>query len=281
MPQDPSFDASRISNVNFGPPTPELVIQLVRLFLRDQPKLNKVFGTYEHTDNDIKLCINMAIGDWNSTPPLITPVRLDNFPTLNWLIVCTAMFLLQSAGVLNYRNEMPYNDSGISVNPWSKGPNYINTAGMFMQALEQQKRDFKYSLNVAQTFGVVRSPEYLIWDWSGLYTGPQYDNRSGQYAALSGTGAGTPAPASEIGKNSTAPLGFTVTSWDADLANNEYFIIFTHNLYSTVDVRITSADGTDLKSKMKSIKYDNSTVRIAVAMNPDGRISGSAIIYKI
>jgi hypothetical protein len=281
MPQDPTLDASRISNVNFGTPTPQLVIQLVRLFLRDQPKLNKVFGQYENTDEDIKLAINMAIGDWNSTPPLITPVRLDNFPSLNWLVVCSAMFLLQSAGVLNYRNEMPYNDSGISVNPWSKGPNYINTAGMFYQALEQQKREFKYALNVASTFGVVRSSEYLIWDWSGLYTGPQFDDRNGKYVALAGTGAGTPLPGSEINKNSTAALEFDTASWNTDQANSEYFIIFTHNLFSTVDIRITSTDGIDLKSKMKSIKFTDTTVRMAVTMSPDNRVSGSAIIYKI
>ena len=279
--QDPTLNALVQQTNNFGRPTPELIIYLIRLFLRDQPKLNKIFGKFEHDDNDIKLAINLAISDWNTTPPMIAHVRLDNFPSMDWLIVCSAMFLLQSVGVLHYRNDLQYSDSGITVNPWSKGPQYMGTAGIWAQSLENKKREFKYSMNIASTFGVVRSPEYLLWDWAGLYTGPQYDNRSGQYTALSGTGAGAPAPTSTLPPLSTAPFNFILASWNTDLANHEYYINFTHNLAVAVDIRITDVDGNDLKNKLKAIRYGNMVVRIAVPIQPDGRLEGSMIAYKI
>ena len=262
--------------------TTQSLIELIRRFLRDTPKLNELRGVPESDDFDIRLAINMAISDWNTTPPLLAPVGLDNFPCPNWLIMASVVFILQSAGVLQYRNELPYNDSGISVNPWSKGPNYFKTAGMMSQFVETQKRDFKYSLNIAQTFGVVRSPEYLVWDWAGLYTGPQFDNRGSSYAALAGTGAGTPVP-DHVTPSSTAPNNFGIDSWQGDNGSLEFFLIFTHGLCANVDIRVTDpTNGMDLKSHLKYVQFlDQSNIKLAVTMVPDGRLSGQMIAYKI
>ena len=262
--------------------TPQSLIEIIRRFLRDTPKLNELKGKIESDDDDIKLAINMAISDWNNTPPLIAPVGLDNFPCPNWLIMASAMFILESAGVLQYRNELAYSDSGVTVNPWSKGPAYFNTAGMWSKMVENQKRDFKYSLNVSQTFGVVRSPEYLVWDWAGLYTGPQFDNRGSSYVAMAGTGAGTPVP-DYVAPSSTAPFNFGIDSWSGDNGSHEFFLIFTHSLLASVDIRIVDPNtGIDLKSKMKYIQFlDQNNIKLAVNMVPDGRIAGQMIAYKI
>lgn len=262
--------------------TPQSLIDVVRKFLRDNPKLNELRGVMESDDDDIRLAINMAISDWNMTPPLLAPVGLNNFPIPNWLILATVVFVLQSAGILQYRNELPYNDSGISVNPWSKGPNYFKTAMQWAQFVEQQKREYKYAINIANTFGVVRSPEYLVWDWAGLYTGPQFDNRGATYQALAGTGAGTPS-LTETKPSSTAPFNFSIDLWEADNANGVFYLIFNHGLLSEVDVRITNPDtGMDIKSQMKTIQFvSNAVVKLTVNMIPDGRLAGRMIAYKI
>lgn len=264
---------------DFAPLTTETILVLIRKFLRDTPKLNELKRVNESTDDDIKLAVNMAISDWNTTPPLIAPASLALFPSVDWLIMASAMFILQSAGVLNYRNDMPYSDNGVSFNPWSKGPQYFNTAGMWAQMVEQKKREFKYALNVASTFGVVRSPEYLIWDWTGLFTGPQFDNQQASLAALKGTGAGTPTPAAT--PNRTAPFNFNKELWIADNASQIFYIEFQHNLMSEVDCKVTDSNGMDLKSKI-GVKYDNGNkLTLIVQMIPDGRLSGSVIAYKI
>lgn len=264
---------------SMAPLTVDTAVNLIRRFLRDTPKLNALKRVAESDDDDIKLAINLAISDWNTTPPLIAPASLELFPSIDWLIMASAMFILQSAGVLNYRNDMPYSDNGVAFNPWSKGPQYFSTAGMWAQMVESKKRDFKYALNVASTFGVVRSPEYLIWDWTGLFTGPQFDNQQASLAALKGTGAGTPTPLST--PNRTAPFSFKQDSWVADNANRIFYIEFQHNLMSEVDCKVTDSNGMDLKGKL-GVRYDNgSKLTLIATMIPDGRATGSVIAYKI
>jgi hypothetical protein len=262
--------------------TPQSLIELIRRFLRDTPKLNELRGVFESDEFDIKLYINMAISDWNNTPPLISPVGLDNFPCPNWLILAPVVYAVRSAAVQHYRNELPYNDSGITVDPWSKGNPYMKFADTLSQYVENQKRDFKYALNLASTFGVVRSPEYLVWDYAGLYTGPQFDNRGSSYQALAGTGAGTPVP-DYMPPSSTAPFNFGIEAWQADVGNNVFFLIFTHGLLANVDIRITDpVAGIDLKSKMLGIQYlDQNNVKLTVSLAPDGRLAGQMIAYKI
>jgi hypothetical protein len=260
----------------------DTVINLVRKFLRDTPKLNELRKVQESTDDDIKLAINMAISDWNSTPPLIAPSRLENFPSMDWLVVATAMFILQSAGILQYRNDLAYNDSGITVNPWSKGPQYFNTAGMWAQMVENKKRELKTAINYSITFGIVRTAEYMYWDYAGLYSGPQYDNAGYN---ISGTTPNTDTlinPAMPTTPSRSNPFDFTISSWTPDPANSVYILNFYHNLMADVDVRIIDPiTGMDLRNKVGIQFGSKTTVRLSVPMIPDGRLNGQIVAFKI
>lgn len=262
--------------------TAATIIELVRKFLRDTPKLNELKRVQESTDDDIKLALNMAISDWNSTPPLITPSRLDNFPSMDWLIVASAMFILQSAGILNYRNDLAYSDSGITVNPWSKGPQYFNTAGMWANMSENKKRELKIALNYATTFGVVRTAEYMYWDYAGLYSGPQYDN-AGYAIAGSAPNTDTPInPAMPVTPSRSNPFDFTIASWRPDPPNSVFYLDFYHNLMSDVDVRlINPTTKMDLRNKVGIMFESKTTVRLTVPMIPDGRLDGQIVAFKL
>lgn len=263
--------------------TPEIAIELIRRFLRDQPKLNALIKKQETDDDEIKLAINMAISDWNSTPPILSPVGLADFPVFDWLIVASSMFILQSAGVLQYRNELPFNDSGITVNPWSKGPAYTSLAGMWANMVENKKREFKIAINYARTFGIVRSPEYMLWDYSGLYTGPSYLTMTGgsNLSALpGGIVGGTPTAITTPSKSE--PFLFFNTTWTVNPVNNRYEINFYHNLNSDVDVRITDPDtGQDLRNRAGIIFPTKNLIILHVPLAPDGRFSGQAIAFKL
>jgi hypothetical protein len=262
--------------------TAATLIELIRKFLRDTPKLNELRRVQESTDDDIKLAINMAMSDWNSTPPLIAPSRLDNFPSMDWLVMASCMFILQSAGILQYRNDLAYNDSGITVNPWSKGPQYFKTAGMWANMVEMKKRELKIALNYSNTFGVVRTAEYMYWDYSGLYSGPQFDN---QGYALSGVQINTEtpvAPFSPATPSKSNPFDFTIGSWTPDPPNSVFYIDFYHNLLADVDVRIIDpTTGTDIRNKFGIRFIGKNTVRLTVAMIPDGRTAGQVVAFKI
>lgn len=257
------------------------LVILVRRFLRDQPKFNKIHRIEETTDDEIKLCVNLALSDWNSTPPLLAPVDIAHFPAFDWLIVCTAMFILESCGVLQYRNDMPFNDNGVSVNPWARGPQYIGLAGMWSARLEQRKREFKTAYNYAKTFGIVRSPEFMLWDYAGIYQGPQF--------AEAGQGGMSAAPAFAVNNATTAsavtrsePYLFAINNWVVNPLTNKYEINFYHNLNSDVDVRITNpTTGQDLRGLPSITFVTNNRLLLEVPLAPDGRFAGKMIAFKL
>lgn len=271
--------------------TLKTVINMIRKFLRDKPKLNELIRKVENDDEDIIMAIQLAISDWNTTPPFLEPVKLENFPSLDWLILASSMYILESAGVLNYRNELPYNDGGITVSRWSKGPNYIGMAGMFANMVEKKKIEFKIALNYSNTFGIIRTPEFMLWDYSGLYTGPDYDGRSSGFKAATGTDIDSMSnnTISDRGKvdgattpSKTLPFMFQISDWEADTGSQSFVLKFYHNLMADVDVRITDPNtGTDLRNKVSIRFKGQSLVELFVPMNPDGRISGSMIAFKI
>lgn len=265
--------------------TPTILVDLVRRFIRDQPKLNALIQKHESDEDEIKLAINMAISDWNSTPPLLPPVGLDNFPVFDWLIVASAMFVLQSAGVLQYRNEMPFNDSGITVNPWSKGPAYTNLAGMWANMVETKKREYKIAINYGRTFGIVKSPEFMLWDYSGLYTGPTYLAQSGgsSMSAIPGGIGGQPSMVNTIATPSKSdPFQFQNTTWVVNPLNNRYEINFYHNLNADCDVRITDPNsGEDLRDRCGIVFASKNLIILHTTLAPDGRFSGQAIAFKM
>ncbi len=263
--------------------TPTIMVDLVRRFLRDQPKLNALTKKYESDDDDIKFAINMAISDWNSTPPMLSPVGLVDFPILDWLVVASSMFILQSAGVLQYRNDLPFNDSGITVNPWNKGPAYINLAGMWANIVESKKRDFKIAINYGKTFGIVKSPEFMLWDYSGLYSGPTYLAQSGG-SNLSALPGGILGQTTQIitSPSKSDPMQFINSSWVTNPVSNRYEINFYHNLSADCDVRITdSATGADLRNQCSIVFPNKNLIIIHVPLAPDGRFSGQMIAFKL
>ena len=275
-----SNDDMIVQNYEF---TPQVIIDMARKFLRDTPKLNELRGIKETDDDVFKLAINMAISDWNSTPPLIGPVGLQNFPSFDWLVICTAMFVLQSAGVLQYRNELAYNDAGTSLNPWSKCPAYFTVAGMWSQMCEQKKRDYKTALNYAKTFGIARTSEYMMWDYSGLYTGVPGDNvRGSGPLAVAGGVLGESNPVKPTNTHQRLPINFTIAQWESDGPSMTYFINLNHNFMAEVDLRITDpTTGGDLRNKAQIFFGSSNTIKLVVPMQPDGRFDGNAIVFKI
>ena len=265
--------------------TPQVVIDMARKFLRDTPKLNELRGIEETDESVFKLAINMAISDWNSTPPLLAPVGLEDFPSFDWLIISTAMFVLMSAGVLQYRNELQYTDQGITVNPWSKGPAYISLAGMWANMCDVKKREYKYALNISRTFGIARTSEYLMWDYSGLYTGVPGDNVRGTgpssvAAGILGTNQPSVGPYAEPHKR--IYINFTIDQWVGDGSSATWTMVLYHNFGSDVDLRLTDPlTGEDLRSKANIFFGTTNAITLVVPMTPDGRFAAKAIVFKV
>jgi len=129
----------------------------LRLFLLDTPSLNRLIRREESDNEMLTFAIDMAISDWNSTTPLLSPVNIGNFPSLYLLMHSAAIVVLKSQGLLQARNELSYNTGGSSFVRSNKTKYYQSWMINFSNELELKRRNFKMQQNIAGGWGGARS----------------------------------------------------------------------------------------------------------------------------
>lgn len=127
-------------------------INYLRMFLRDFPELNRLIKGLESNDRMLAWSIEDTIDDWNSTPPFIGNVAIQNFPSKSLLRMGAAALTLRSVAILQTRNHLNYSDGGINVSVSDKGPALNNMAQMLEQRYITQKNRMKSSINVELAF---------------------------------------------------------------------------------------------------------------------------------
>lgn len=138
----------------------------LRLFLRDTPQLNRLIRREESDDTLMDFAIEMAISDWNSTTPLITPVSICTFPSLYLLLSGAAKQLLTSNGILQARNELSYQAGGSSFMRFNKSNYYMQWAMNFANEYELKKRNVKIQQNISGGWGgAVSEYDRLGYTW--------------------------------------------------------------------------------------------------------------------
>lgn len=144
------------------------MIQIVRLYMRDYPELNRLIQGEEHSNRLIAWAIIDAIDDFNSTPPL-TNLGLNNFPSRSLLLRGTVINLMESLGLLMTRNHLTFSDGGIQVGVSDKTPLIQSWIQLLSNKYEEKKQRIKIYMNIEGAWeGGVHS-EYL-WT-SGFYGG--------------------------------------------------------------------------------------------------------------
>jgi len=97
----------------------------VRLYLRDHSALNRLIKGEETNDRMIAWCVLDAISDFNGTPPDVGTWTFDAMMQRNlqsMLRTGTVIRVLESVGLLQTRNHLPFNDGGLSVSVSDKAP---------------------------------------------------------------------------------------------------------------------------------------------------------------
>jgi len=137
--------------------------QVIRMYLRDYPELNRLLEGEEHHDRLIVWAILDALDDFNATPPPIS-VSFEMVPKsiLKHGVVVT---LLESLLFLNTRNSLAYSDGGINVNLDKTGP-LLQMIQLMRQTYEQKRDRWKIAQNIAQGWNSIPSEYYII---SGFY----------------------------------------------------------------------------------------------------------------
>jgi len=137
----------------------------LRKFLRDIDELNKLLEGKESTDSQLRMAIEDALDDWNTTPPLLTPVTLENHPAPRLLLRGAAIEVLMSAGIFYSRNRLNYSDGGITVAVFDRAQDYQAWANRFAQEYEAKKASTKKAINIAQGWGGIPSEYREINSW--------------------------------------------------------------------------------------------------------------------
>lgn len=129
----------------------------LRLFLLDTPALNRLIRRKETDEDLLEFAIDMAISDWNSTPPVVQHVTITNYPSLYLLMHAATIQVLKSQGLLQARNELNYNAGGSSFVRSNKTQYYQSWMINFSNEYELKKRNFKMAQNIASGWGGVSS----------------------------------------------------------------------------------------------------------------------------
>lgn len=145
------------------------IAQVIRAYMRDYAELNRLIKGVESSDRLIFWAIADCIDDWNSTPPLIGPVSILNFPSKHLLVRGTVINLLESVGLLQTRNHLTFSDGGIQVGISDKTPLIQAWIQLLKNSYESKKLRLKVAMNIEAAWGGGVHSEYL---WvNGFYGG--------------------------------------------------------------------------------------------------------------
>lgn len=133
----------------------------LRAFIKDHAAKNRLLEfVEENTDDELDLYINMALGFLNSIPPLIGSFTYGTFPIPSLVIHQATVECLISNGICNSRNELTYNNGGITVKV-SNGDKYLRHLQWLTRLTDQEIKsllNIKIALNIDGGFGGVYSP---------------------------------------------------------------------------------------------------------------------------
>lgn len=134
----------------------------VRLFLRDFKELNRLISGEESSNRQIVFAIADTIDDFNTTPPLLTPVGFVNFPSRSLLLRGTVATLLESVGMFQTRNQLSFSDGGMQVGINDKTSYLMSWIQLFRGRYEKKTQDLKVALNIEGGWGEGLHSEYVF-----------------------------------------------------------------------------------------------------------------------
>lgn len=137
------------------PQTKQEYVEDLRNFVRDKEELNRLLDFEEESSHgELEQAIEYALDEINTFPPIFADeYSVESFPHKSLLIRGAAIWLLQSAGILQSRNRLNYSDGGVTVQVSDKAGEYQTWIQNFSQQYYQQLKSFKLSKNMDRVWG--------------------------------------------------------------------------------------------------------------------------------
>ena len=143
--------------------TREGYVTMFRAFIKDNDYLNRLLKfEEENSDTELTMYLEMATGFLSSIPPFVYRPTLDDesFPFSSLIIHQAAIEALISNSIVQARNELTYNNGGITVKV-DDGNRYM---GLLQALWKMADREINYytkwlvAININAGFGGVGSP---------------------------------------------------------------------------------------------------------------------------
>lgn len=147
-------------------------VQMVRLFMRDFPELNRLVAGEESTDRQVAWAVLDALSDFNGTPPM-TALSLEDLLQRNQqslLLRMSVIALIESVALLQTRNHINYSNGGINVGVNDKTPMLMNWLQYYRSLTEQMKTRVKVALNIEGILGPANAGVHSeLWAVNATY----------------------------------------------------------------------------------------------------------------
>lgn len=141
------------------------------MYLRDYPELNRLIDGEETSDRMIAWAVIDTLDDINNRPPFVGSFTVSTFPYRSLLLRGTVITVLESVGILQTRNQLQYNDGGISVGASDKAPMLMQWVQMLSTSYEQKLDKWKISRNITEAFNgeSVMSDYYFLGGYYDVF----------------------------------------------------------------------------------------------------------------
>lgn len=153
-----------MTTLNYDIEIPQKLITDYRTMYSDTPEHNRLIEGVESSDDKIRLAFQLWLSDFNKMPPkLASEYSATDFPNYEVMFTGAMLKLLTMTGILQTRNFLNFNDSGVSYTVGDKGRDYMQWISMMYDRHRQEVRDLKKALNAEEAYDFIPSP-YYAWN---------------------------------------------------------------------------------------------------------------------
>ena len=136
-------------------------VSSLRNYIKDSEIKNILLKyTKENVDAELQMYVQMAMGFLGAIPPFVIAFDYGTFPIPSLLVHQAAIECMISNGILHARNELTYNNGGITVKVFDS-QRYLNFIQTLMRMTDfeiQNLTKMKIAINLESSFGGVYSP---------------------------------------------------------------------------------------------------------------------------
>lgn len=152
-------------------------IKRIRTYLKDYANRNELLNREESTNEEIEEAIQSVYDDFVIMPPIKLTTSLEDATKYLFFKYGVLAQLLDSEAILNYRNALPYQDSGTQIDENAKAIPYTNAAMNMMAKYSDGLLKLKLKTNL-ENFQWNGTSMYEFWDSIYSYGGyTNYHNR--------------------------------------------------------------------------------------------------------